>query len=301
MGKITVVGSIAMDLVTRTLRVPKAGETVFGQDFSMVPGGKGANQAIAMARLTPHEVNMIGAIGTDAFGQSISENFEKNAVLFKNVGTIPQMTGIAQITLFDEDNRIIIIPGANNSVSTDSLKGSWEIIKNSELVVLQNEITHATNLAVAKFCRENGVKVLYNPAPARPTDLEMFDFVDYITPNEHECKALFPDDSLSSVLTKYPNKLIVTLGVAGVTFHDGQEVQLIPAIKAKVVDTTGAGDTFNGAFGFALTENLSVTDSVKFAVIASHLSVQKFGAQGGMPTLKEIKEHKNYEKKWNIK
>jgi ribokinase len=290
MSKITVVGSIAMDLVTTTLQVPKAGETVFGQEFSMVPGGKGANQAVAIARLAPHQVNMIGAVGQDAFGESILKNFEANAVLLAGVGTVPQTTGIAQITLFEDDNRIIIIPGANDAVSVDSLSVSWDLIGKSDLVVLQNEIPHATNLAVAKFCKEKGVKVLYNPAPARKTDLEMLEFVDYITPNEHECQALFPDASLDAILEKYPNQLIVTLGVHGVTFHDGEKIQKIPAIKADVVDTTGAGDTFNGAFAYGITENMSITDSIKFAVVASHLSVQKFGAQGGMPTLAAVNE-----------
>ena len=107
MTKVSVIGSISMDLVTRTNRVPNAGETVFGEDFAMVPGGKGANQAVAFARLSPNEVSMIGAVGKDAFGESILQNFKENAVLFENVGTVPQTTGIAQITLFDDDNRII--------------------------------------------------------------------------------------------------------------------------------------------------------------------------------------------------
>ena len=118
MTKVSVIGSISMDLVTRTNRVPNAGETVFGEDFAMVPGGKGANQAVAFARLSPNEVSMIGAVGKDAFGESILQNFKENAVLFENVGTVPQTTGIAQITLYDDDNRIIITPyQANQLVS----------------------------------------------------------------------------------------------------------------------------------------------------------------------------------------
>lgn len=289
MTKVSVIGSISMDLVTRTNRVPNAGETVFGEDFAMVPGGKGANQAVAFSRLSPNEVSMIGAVGKDAFGESILQNFKENAVLFENVGTVPQTTGIAQITLYDDDNRIIIIPGANNEVLPSYLADLWEKIKESQLVILQNEIPHETNLAIAKFCKENAIKVLYNPAPARKTDLEMIDFVDYITPNEHECKELFPNLALEEILKKFSNRLIVTLGSEGVIFHDGETLQKIPAIKAKVVDTTGAGDTFNGAFAFGLTENLSISDSIRLAVVASHLSIQKFGAQGGMPKLSEVK------------
>lgn len=225
MTKVSVIGSISMDLVTRTNRVPNAGETVFGEDFAMVPGGKGANQAVAFARLSPNEVSMIGAVGKDAFGESILQNFKENAVLFENVGTVPQTTGIAQITLYDDDNRIIIIPGANNEVLPSYLADLWEKVKESQLVILQNEIPHETNLAIAKFCKENAIKVLYNPAPARKTDLEMIDFVDYITPNEHECKELFPNLALEEILKKYSNRLIVTLGSEGVIFHDGETLQ----------------------------------------------------------------------------
>lgn len=303
MSKITVVGSINMDLVTSSLRVPEAGETVFGQDFAMVAGGKGANQAVAAGRLSNEadEIQFIGAVGDDLFGRDLLANFEANQVLTEFVGTVPQSTGIAQITLFDEDNRIIIVAGANNEVKASQFDKEWELLKASDLVILQNEIPHETNLAIVKFCRKHNVKVLYNPAPARDTDLEMIDYVDFISPNEHESKELFPDMTLEQALEKYPNQLLVTLGVRGVTFYDGEKIQLVPAIKAKVVDTTGAGDTWNGAFGFALTRGLELKEAVRFAVIVSHLSVQKFGAQGGMPTLKEVKEHEAYVETWNIK
>ncbi|GAB2025672.1 ribokinase [Lactovum odontotermitis] len=299
MTNMIVVGSIAMDLVTSTEIVPNQGETVLGREFSMVPGGKGANQAVAAARLAPNEVAMIGAVGEDTFGQVLKENLIRNNIFTENVGTVSHSTGIAQITLFDNDNRIIVVPGANNEVrlAGDDLS----ILDNAALVVLQNEIPHQTNLTIAEYCKEKNIKVLYNPAPARETDLEMIDYADFITPNEHECAQMFPSDSLEEALKKYPNKLIVTQGVSGVSFYDAEKIIKVPAIKADVVDTTGAGDTFNGAFGFAVTRGLANIDAVKFAVIASHLSVQKFGAQGGMPTLKEIKEHPAYEEKWNLK
>ncbi|MFC4652089.1 ribokinase [Lactococcus nasutitermitis] len=302
MKKITVVGSISMDLVTSTKKIPEAGETIVGQSFSMVPGGKGANQAVAISRLSTEKtsVTMLGAVGDDTFGKELILNLKNNQIFCDNVGTIPQITGIAQITIYDNDNRIIIIPGANSAITTETWTQEWETIKESELVVLQNEIPHEVNLQIAKFCKANTIKVLYNPAPARKTDTEMLDFVDYITPNEHEYKDLFPDLSLEDGLKKYPNKLIVTLGIKGVALHDGTQFQVIPAIPAKAIDTTGAGDTFNGAFAVAISKKLEIKEAIKFAVIASHLSVQKFGAQGGMPTLKEIKGHENYEKKWNL-
>lgn len=149
--------------------------------------------------------------------------------------------------------------------------------------------------------KEHGIKVLYNPAPSRPTDKEMIDFVDYVTPNQHECQELFPERTLEENVMAYPNKLIVTLGSQGSIFFDGSSLKTIPAIKADVVDTTGAGDTFNGAFGFALTKQLPIDQALQFATLASHLSVQKFGAQGGMPTLEEMRKHQAYEKTWDFK
>ncbi len=300
MSKIVVVGSIAMDLVTITERVPETGETVFGEAFSMVPGGKGANQAVAIGRLAPQQVSMIGAVGQDAFGKSILDNFIAQGVLVDEVGTVPETTGVAQITLFEKDNRIIVIPGANKTVLTDTWTSEWETIKASQLVVLQNEIPHESNMEIAKYCQKNGIKVLYNPGPSRETDFQMLPFVGVITPNEHESRMLLPSLSLEEALAKYPNKLIVTLGAEGVLFHNGQNIERVSAIKAEVVDTTGAGDTFNGAFGFAVTSGLSVKEAIQFATIASHLSVQKFGAQGGMPTLEAIKEHERYEKTWHF-
>lgn len=303
MSKIVIVGSISMDLVMKTSRIPKEGETVFGESFSMVPGGKGANQAVAVGRLSSSEdqIIMLGAVGQDSYGPLLLQNLEKNWVSVENVGTVPHATGVAQITIFNKDNRIIYCPGANGSVDTDKWSKEWDILVSSDLVILQNEIPHSSNLAIAKFCKSNDVKVLYNPGPARTTDKEMLDFVDFITPNESECKEIFGQRDLIDIIRDYPNKLICTLGAEGSVFFDGKEVQKIPAIVAKVVDTTGAGDTFNGALGLALTKGLGLNEALKLASLASHISVQKFGAQGGMPTVKEMKEHPAYEEKWNLK
>ena len=217
------------------------------------------------------------------------------------MGTVPQSTGVAQITLYGGDNRIIYYPGANNLVKTNDWKNEWKLLSDASIVVLQNEIPHEANLSIAKFCQENKIKVLYNPAPARETDIEMIPFCDFITPNEHECSELFPDKKLEEIIKIYPNKMIVTLGVEGSIYYDGTAVKKIPAIKAEVVDTTGAGDTFNGAFAYAISKGKEMNVALSFATIASHLSVQRFGAQGGMPSLKEVKEHSGYEEIWDFK
>lgn len=303
MSKIVIIGSISMDLVMETNRLAEAGETVFGSQFSMVPGGKGANQAVAIGRLSSKNdhVEMLGAVGNDQFASGLLENLSQNQVVSENVGTIPYSTGVAQITLYDNDNRIIYCPGANAKVDARNFDKEWDIIADADLVVLQNEISHQTNLAIAQFCHQKGIRVLYNPAPSRDTDIEMLEFVDVITPNEHEVKELFPHRDLEEIIKSYPNKLLVTLGTKGSIFFDGNDIQKIPAIKAKVVDTTGAGDTFNGAFGYAISKGLSFKEAVSFGTLASHLSIQGFGAQGGMPYLKEMKESAYYEETWAIK
>lgn len=302
MSKIVIVGSISMDLVMKTNRIAQEGETVFGDSFAMVPGGKGANQAVAVGRLAAQkdQINMLGAVGEDSFGHLLLQNLADNGLNVDFVGTVPSSSGIAQITIFNHDNRIIYCPGANGEVDTTLWEKEWDLLEAADLVILQNEIPHQANLGIAQFCHDKGIKVLYNPAPARETDKEMLDLVTYFTPNQHEVQELFPDKELDTILEAYPNRLIVTLGTNGSTYFDGQVIQLIPAIKTEAIDTTGAGDTFNGAFGFAVSKGLDMRESLKFATLASHLSVQQFGAQGGMPTLSEMKEHDAYEKAWDF-
>lgn len=302
MSKIVIVGSISMDLVMKTNRIAQEGETVFGDSFAMVPGGKGANQAVAVGRLAAQkdQINMLGAVGEDSFGHLLLQNLADNGLNVDFVGTVPSSSGIAQITIFNHDNRIIYCPGANGEVDTTLWEKEWDLLEAADLVILQNEIPYQANLGIAQFCHDKGIKVLYNPAPARETDKEMLDLVTYFTPNQHEVQELFPDKELDTILEAYPNRLIVTLGTKGSTYFDGQVIQLIPAIKTEAIDTTGAGDTFNGAFGFAVSKGLDMRESLKFATLASHLSVQQFGAQGGMPTLSEMKEHDAYEKAWDF-
>lgn len=303
MTRIVIIGSISMDLVMETSRIAEEGETVFGDRFSMVPGGKGANQAVAVGRLSDSrdQIAMIGCLGQDSFAPILKQNLQDNHLSVECVGTVPSSCGIAQITLYHQDNRIIYCPGANGLVDPNQWQAEWDLLTESDLVILQNEIPHNANLAIAKFCHDHGVKVLYNPAPSRETDLEIISIVDFMTPNHHECMELFPARSLEDILHDYPNKLIVTLGKEGAMYFDGEEVQHISAIIADAVDTTGAGDTFNGAFGFALAKGLEIKEAIRFATLASHISVQKFGAQGGMPTLEEMKGHEKYEENWNFK
>ena len=227
MKKALVIGSLNMDMTVKVEKLPKLGETIFGNEFYESCGGKGANQAVAIGRLSSVEDNIyiFGSVGEDIFSSDLLSNLQDNNISVEYVGTVPQSTGVAQITLYGGDNRIIYYPGANNLVKTNDWKNEWELISDASIVVLQNEIPHEVNLSIAKFCQENQVKVLYNPAPARETDIEMIPFCDFITPNEHECSELFPDKKLEEIIKIYPNKMIVTLGVEGSIYYDVTAVQ----------------------------------------------------------------------------
>ncbi|GAB2021823.1 ribokinase [Pseudolactococcus yaeyamensis] len=300
MKNVTVIGSLAIDNIISTDVVPNSGETVLGRSFDITFGGKGANQVVALGRLGARPF-MVGAVGKDSNGTSVIENLVNHQVNVDFVGTVPQPTGTAHIILFENDNRIIVVPSANHEMTVKNLKDDfWLLLKHSELVVLQHEIPQETNEAIIKYCDEHHVKVLLNPAPARKISEDLIDKITYLTPNEHELEIIFPHLTREAVLKKYPQKLIVTLGSKGVAYHDGKKEILVPAFKVKPVDTTGAGDTFNGAFAYALLNELEIESAIKFGNLAASISVQYFGAQGGMPTLEKMKGSEFYDKTWHI-
>ncbi|GEK34982.1 ribokinase [Kurthia sibirica] len=284
---ITIIGSINMDIVTETTIFPKQGETILGNKFTTVPGGKGANQAVAAARLH-HPVQMIGRVGADEFGSSLYNNLNNEKINTKFVKeTTCKATGIANILLYEGDNRIIVVAGANDEVTIEAVDEAMDAIKNSAIVVLQLEIPQQTVTYIINICHELNIPVLLNPAPSERFEHQWMDKLTYFTPNESECHDLFGDD-LEGALMQYPNKLIVTLGDKGARFYDGKQHQFIAGCPSTVVDTTGAGDTFNGAFAFCIAEGYKIGAALQFANAAASLSVEKFGAQGGMPTLADV-------------
>ncbi|OAZ40396.1 ribokinase [Paenibacillus polymyxa] len=290
MAKISVIGSSSMDLVVTSSKRPGAGETVLGESFTTVPGGKGANQAVAAARLGA-DVKMIGRVGDDHFGQQILRNFEENHVHIDYVKPVTHMeSGTAHIVLAEGDNSIVVVKAANNEVTPAYVEEALDVIRNSDIVLIQQEIPIETIVYVSEICAKYQVPLLLNPAPAREVEESVIANATYITPNEHEAAIMFKDMSLQEALRKYPNKLFVTEGSNGVRFFDGEQEVVVPTYKVEAVDTTGAGDTFNAAFAVALAEGKSLADSVKFANRAASLSVTKFGAQGGMPTRREVEE-----------
>ncbi|SFB99745.1 ribokinase [Bacillus sp. OV322] len=288
MAKITVIGSASMDLVVTAPKRPEAGETILGHSFKTVPGGKGANQAVAAARLGA-DVHMIGCVGDDAFGAEILANLKNNHVYVNYMEPVTGTeSGTAHITLAEGDNSIIVVKGANDFVTPEFVEKAADVIKNSDIVLIQQEIPEETVEYVSRLCFESGVPLLLNPAPSRPISQEVISKVAYLTPNELEASVLFEGMDIHASLAKYPNKLLITEGKNGVRYHDGEEEKLVPSYKVEAVDTTGAGDTFNAAFAVALAEGKSMEQSIQFANRAASLSVTKFGAQGGMPTRAEV-------------
>lgn len=288
--KIAVVGSINVDQTVISERIPLKGETLFGKSINYIPGGKGANQAVAMAKLGA-EVTMFGCVGDDDNGQQMIDNLKRNHIETGNIKKIKGVpTGIAIITLGDNDNTIVVIKGANDLVDKkyiDSIQD--ELIKN-DMVVLQHEIPLETVHYIIDICSKNNIPTVLNPAPAANVPLEIIEKVTYLTPNEHEVGLIFgKDKKLDDLLKKYPKKLIVTLGSEGVTTAlNDKEIIKVPCRKTKVVDTTGAGDTLNGAFSVRICKGDSIEDALRYANVAASLSIEKLGAQSGMPNQEEV-------------
>lgn len=283
---ITVIGSMNMDLVTTTNQMPQQGETIFGQHFHTVPGGKGANQAVAAAKLGA-PVHFIGAVGQDAFGQALRDNLTQYSIAVEQIETVKAPTGIASIIVHDQDNRIIVVPGANDEVDEQLIDANWSVIENSALVIMQLEIPSKTIDYVLQKCAAAQIDVLLNPAPATNFLRKWVEQVTFLTPNETECKEIF-QQPVEEVVTQYPNRVIVTLGERGVCYHNGTDIVYMDSYACDVVDTTGAGDTFNGAFGYAIINSYPLAQALKFANAAAALSVEQFGAQGGMPTHAQV-------------
>ncbi|HHX69794.1 MAG: ribokinase [Miniphocaeibacter sp.] len=288
--KISVVGSINIDMDIVAERIPLKGETVKGSDIKYIPGGKGANQAVSMARLGA-DVDFYGCVGDDAYGKILLENLKNENINIDNIKIIEnENSGMAIITIGENDNTIVVIPGANNYVSKKYVKEKELELLKSDLVVLQNEIPMETIKYVIDLCYDNNIAVLLNPAPAFKVEKEILDKVTYLTPNEHEAKLIFGEKtSIDEMLRLYPNKLIITLGSRGAVFaNEKLEIINLPARKTKVVDTTGAGDTFNGAFAVRISQGYNMEEALSFANIAASLSTEKFGAQTGMPVMDEV-------------
>ena len=233
---------------------------------------------------------MFGCVGDDAFGVKLIDNLKDNGINTDFIRTIPgESSGLAMIVVAENDNAITVIPGANALVSAEYIDSNWNEIIRSDIILLQNEIPEETIIYVINRLYAEDKTIIYNPAPARLSDKTIIDKVSFFTPNEHEARIVRGDDitDIRELIGKYNGKMIVTLGSKGVAGYDGGYIQ-IPAIKANVVDTTGAGDTMNGAFAYALSAGMSYREALAFANTAAGIATEKEGAQAGIPTRAEV-------------
>lgn len=285
-----------MDLVTETPRVPAIGETVLGTGFSTLPGGKGANQAVACARLGA-QVTMVGCVGDDGFGAELVQRLQEENVNVDYVEPITHAsTGIASIVVENGDNSIIVVPGANHAVTPEKVQQAEEAIKQADVVLLQLEIPLPAVAEAVRIAGKYDVPVVLNPAPALALPAELLAGVAVITPNEYELAIMLnrnPEqtEDFHGLLQMYSGVIMMTKGGDGAYYkqQDGSVVHQ-PGFQVNVVDTTGAGDTCNAALAVMIGRGADMAAAVRYAVAASALSVTKFGAQGGMPTEQEVEQ-----------
>ena len=291
-----------MDLVTRAPRLPKGGETLIGQSFTTVSGGKGANQAVAAARLGA-QVSMIGCVGDDAYGEALRGALLAEQIDCQAVSTVDDSSGVALIVVDDNSqNAIVIVAGANGALTPAVIDRFDAVLRAADVIICQLEVPDASVGHALKRGRELGKTVILNPAPAsRPLPADWYASIDYLIPNESEASALsgLPVDSLASAETAASRlislgagKVIITLGAQGSLFANGKGFEHFPAPKVKAVDTTAAGDTFVGGFAAALAAGKSEADAIRFGQVAAALSVTRAGAQPSIPTLSDVQAFK---------
>lgn len=299
-NKIAVLGSINVDTTYHMDRFPEPGETLQANDKSSAPGGKGANQSVACAR-SGAKTYHIGMVGADQEGQFMRESMQEDGIDTRFVG-IDKMhgTGTAMITLdANGQNDIMVYGGANQSMTTDVLKGTDELFKDIDFIITQFETPQRVSAEAFKRAKANGVTTILNPAPAKEIDPELLKYTDVIAPNETESALLTgieitDEDSMIKTAEYFKNKgvdnLLITLGSKGVFYSTPNDHGLVPAFKVKPVDTTAAGDTFIGALASQLKTDLSnIADALVYAQRASSLTVQKMGAAPSIPTYDEVK------------
>jgi ribokinase len=298
--RIVVVGSINLDLVAATDRIPIAGETVRGFSFRTFPGGKGANQAVAAARLGG-SVSMIGRLGSDAFGVELRDSLEKSNVNTEAVQSVSGSSGVALITTDPQgENAITVVAGANAYLSPASLDSNIELIRNAGIVLTQLEIPLETVEHLAAITAQEDVPLMLDPAPARALPPSLLKRIEWLTPNETETSVLTGsgpgelsdeeiEDAANALLDRGSRNVILKLGDRGcyLALSDGSR-QLVPAHSVNPVDTTAAGDAFNGAFAVALMNGQGAIEAASWASAVAAISVTRAGAQASMPTATEV-------------
>ena len=308
--RILVVGSFVMDVIATTEKVPRSAQTVYGKSFHMAPGGKGANQALQCARLGA-QVTMMGCVGDDLFGEKLIEPLKSAGVDVSHVLVRPGVSsGVGHVTLevteHSAQNRIIVIPGANRTLTVDEVAWIQDEIGTYDMVLLQLEVPLEVNRTVARWAKEAGVPVMLNPAPATDLDDELLRYVTYLTPNEQEASMetglpLASDENgpcradlqkiAAALWDKGVEHVIITLGGSGSAVVQGSSIRYIPCVHMDhVADPTAAGDSFVGALSVGLTAGLSQEEALAFASHTAAITVSRMGAMPSLPTLAEVLE-----------
>ena len=298
MPEIVVVGSSNTDMVVKTPRFPEPGETILGGDFFMFPGGKGANQAVAAVRLGG-KINFICCVGDDIFGENALEGYKKEGINIKGALIVKgEPSGVALITVNSEgENEIVVASGANNLLTKAHLKSVSGLLKGADIILTQLETPIPIVSQLADHCREFNQKLIINPAPARNLPNDILEDLYLITPNETETRILtgieVTDESSAiaackAFFIKGVKNVIITMGSKGAFFMNRELHFKVKSQKVNAIDTTAAGDVFNGALAVCLSQNLSWKESIEFANKAAAISVSKMGAQTSAPFLNEI-------------
>lgn len=296
--RIAVIGSLNIDIVVETDRFPQVGETILGSKVSYVPGGKGANQAVASARLGA-ETYMIGAIGDDSNGRMIRAALEQEQIRTETLKVVNSAaTGIASIVSSNKNNQIVVVPGANSMLTPEDIEQARPILEKTDIALVQLEIPLETVAFAVDYLKKLGIKVILNPAPARELPIHTLQSADYLTPNESEIEFLtgtqlkpgdLPHEAMEMLINQGVNNVITTLGSNGAAYR-GKDGSLfhIPGYPMPVKDTTGAGDAFNAGFAYSLHREQDPIKAIQFANRVAALSVTRYGAQAGMPYLQEV-------------
>ncbi|MCB2291206.1 ribokinase [Clostridium sp. CS001] len=302
MNKTCILGSLNMDIVLEVEKMAKVGETIFAKSIATIPGGKGANQAVAAKRMGS-DVSMIGKVGLDSNGDFLVRELEKNCIntdyIFRDN---KESTGTAIINVNREgNNSIVVVAGANMNISTDEIKKSYSIIKSSDVIIAQFETPSEITMEAFIYAKSHGIITILNPAPAKKIDNELFKYTDIIIPNEteaYELTGILVEDlesakkAADNFIAMGVNYIIITLGSKGAALITKEKSEIIPAIKVNAIDTTAAGDSFIGAVSSKLgTRELSYENLKKAIVFANKVSsivVQRSGAQPSIPTMKEV-------------
>ena len=299
MGYISVLGIFVADISFSGNKIPSIGETILGNSYNIGPGGKGCNQAIAIARLGG-KVNFISKIGKDDYGQLALNTLDQNKIdTSAIIQSQNQQTGVAGIMVDKKTgkNAINVITGAPSTLTIDEVNKNIDKIKNSKIFLTQLEIPKDVILHSLKIAKENKVLTILNPAPASKISKEFFNYIDYFTPNETEAEFYTgikitnekeAKEASIKLLKIGLKRVIITLGEKGLFYSDGKEEIYLKATQVKAIDTTGAGDAFNGGLAYALSQNKSIKDSLNLANQVAGLSTLKLGAGNAMPLLSDL-------------